>query len=59
MWLLGMKIARSELKIDLLLHLSCLQMHQKRVSDLITDGCKCLLEFELRTFRRAVSALNH
>jgi hypothetical protein len=32
-------------------------MHQKRASDLITD--MSLLGFELRTFRRAVGALNH
>jgi hypothetical protein len=46
-------------------HCSCLQTHQKRSSDLITDGCKppCdemwFMGFELRTFGRTVRALNH
>jgi len=43
-------------------HCSCLQTHQKRASDLITDGLwttMWLLGFELRTSGRAVSALNY
>jgi hypothetical protein len=41
---------------------SCLQTHQKRASDIITDGCeppRGCWRFELRTFGRAVSALYH
>jgi hypothetical protein len=44
------------------LHCSCLQTHQKKASDPITYGCEpptlWLLGIELRTSRRAVSALN-
>jgi hypothetical protein len=42
-------------------HCSCLQTHQKRASDPITDGCEppCgCLGIELRTSGRAVSTLN-
>jgi hypothetical protein len=43
-------------------HCSCLQTHQKRASDLITDGwwaTMWLLGIELRTSGRAVGVLNH